>query len=71
MSMDKAIASGKEHRKKYRGTKAFDCSCRNHGTCDYCKSNRLYKNLKKMQEPIDKMLQEQYNKYINKREKEV
>ena len=43
MSMEKAIASGKEHRKKYRGTKAFDCSCRNHGTCDYCKGNRLYK----------------------------
>ena len=24
MSMDKAIASGKEHRKPYRGTKAID-----------------------------------------------
>ena len=49
MSMEKAIASGKEHRKKYRGSKAFSCSCRNHGTCDYCKGNRLYKFNKKIQ----------------------
>ena len=40
MSLDKAIAHGKEHRKPYRGSKAFDCSCRNHGSCSYCTSNR-------------------------------
>ena len=55
MSMEKAIASGKEHRKKYRGTKAFDCSCRNHGTCDYCKGNRLYKFNKKIQTQFNRM----------------
>lgn len=43
MSLDKAIAHGKEHRKPYRGAKAVDPSCRNHGTCEYCKSNRLHK----------------------------
>jgi hypothetical protein len=41
--LDKAIKSGKEHRKPYRGSKAFDRSCRNHGDCPYCKNNRLFK----------------------------
>lgn len=40
MSLDKAIEHGKEKRKPYYGSKAFDCSCRNHGTCDWCLSNR-------------------------------
>ena len=40
MSLEKAIAHGKEHRKPYRGSKAFDCSCRNHGSCGYCENNR-------------------------------
>lgn len=43
MSMDKAIESHKEHRKPYRGAKAVDKTCRNHGTCEHCKCNRLYK----------------------------
>ena len=40
MSLDKAIKYGKEHRKPYTGAKSFDYSCRNHGTCSYCSSNR-------------------------------
>ena len=43
MSLEKAIKSGKEHRKNYRGAKAVDKSCRNHGTCPYCRNNRLHK----------------------------
>lgn len=43
MSLDKAINSGKEHRKPYNGSKKFDISCRNHGGCEYCKGNRLFK----------------------------
>ena len=43
MSLDKAIQYGKEHRKPYRGSKAVDPSCRNHGSCPWCKSNRLHK----------------------------
>ena len=49
MSLDKAIKSGKEHRKEFRGAKAVDCSCRNHGDCSWCKENRLYKNLKRLE----------------------
>ena len=40
--LDKAIQSGKEHRKPYRGAKAIDRSCRNHGSCPHCRRNRLY-----------------------------
>lgn len=51
MSLDKAIKHKKEHRKQYRGSKAIDKTCRNHGSCDWCKENRLYKSNKQ----IDKM----------------
>jgi hypothetical protein len=43
MSMDKAIAHGKEHRKPYRGSKAIDGTCRNHGGCPWCEENRKHK----------------------------
>ena len=46
MSLDKAIEHGKEKRKPYRGAKAIDCTCRNHGSCTWCKDNRLHKRLK-------------------------
>lgn len=42
MSLDKAIASGKEHRKPYRKSKRFDKTCRNHGGCPYCEGNRKH-----------------------------
>ena len=45
--LNKAIEHGKEHRKPYQGAKAITCSCRNHGSCDYCLSNRLAKYLRK------------------------
>ena len=48
MSLDKAILHGKEHRKSYRGSKAIDKSCRNHGDCPWCLENHFYKNKKKM-----------------------
>ena len=41
MSLDKAIQSGKERRRPYHGAKAIDHTCRNHGTCSYCRDNRL------------------------------
>lgn len=48
MSLDKSIKSGKEHRKPYRGAKEVSDSCRNHGSCDYCKGNRTYNTNKKL-----------------------
>lgn len=44
MGLNKAIQHGKEKRKPYRGAKACSCSCRNHGSCSYCKGNRLHKH---------------------------
>lgn len=46
MGLDKAIQYGKERRKSYTGAKAICCSCRNNGTCEWCKNNRLYQYLK-------------------------
>lgn len=43
MSLNKAIIHKKEKRKPYTKAKACDRSCRNHGSCPYCKSNRLHK----------------------------
>lgn len=42
MGLERAIEHGKEHRKPYRRSKAFDASCRNHGGCSWCESNRLH-----------------------------
>lgn len=44
MGLDKAIKSGKEHRKEYRGAKAVDPTCRNHGSCPWCIGTRTNKN---------------------------
>ena len=43
MSHNKAILHGKEKRKPYTGAKAIDKSCRNHGSCIWCRGNRLHK----------------------------
>ena len=61
MAMDKAIEHGKEHRKPYTGAKAVSKHCRNHGVCEWCQSNRQYKNLKKMQKMLDMLAEECYN----------
>ena len=55
MCLDKAIKSGKEHRKEYYGSKAFDCTCRNHGSCKWCEENRKIKNIKRIQSMLDKL----------------
>lgn len=47
MSLDKAIKYGKEHRKQYKGSKAIDKTCRNRGTCVWCKENRMFTNFKR------------------------
>ena len=46
MGLEKAIEHGIEKRKAYRGAKAVDSTCRNHGSCKWCKNNRLYQQNK-------------------------
>lgn len=45
MSFDKYM--GKDKRRQYRGAKAIDRTCRNHGSCLHCKGNRLHNASKK------------------------
>jgi hypothetical protein len=40
MSLDKAIAAGKEHRKWHRRGARFDRTCRTGGSCKVCSGNR-------------------------------
>ena len=47
MSLDKAIEHKHEHREQYRGPKAFDKTCRNHGSCPWFEENRKHKNDKR------------------------
>lgn len=60
MTLDKAIKCGKEKRKKYSGSKAIDCSCRNHGTCAYCESGRQHFD-KKRRSAADDQIEEWEN----------
>lgn len=63
MSLDKAIASGKEHRKQYRGAKRVDKSCRNHGNhghgpgnqCPHCLGDRMHNTKMKEEKVKDEM----------------
>lgn len=57
MALDQAIEHGQEHRKPYNGSKRFDVTCRNHGSCPWCKSNRLYFD-RRQREYADKQLKE-------------
>ena len=59
MSLAKAIAHKKERRKPYRGSKAFDHTCRNHGSCSWCEGNRTHRNKKR--EPIEEVVAETQN----------
>lgn len=68
MSMDKAIEHGKEHRKPWRGSnrsKNFDKTCRNHGSCDYCKFNRLHTFMKNRAAAADDKLREWEEQSMN------
>lgn len=42
MAFDKAIKSGKEHRRQYYGPTKHDTSCRPGGGCPWCEGNRTY-----------------------------
>ena len=57
MSFDRYM--GKDRRKKFRGAKARDHTCRNHGSCPHCRDNRLYAN-RKRHAAADQQLKETY-----------
>lgn len=58
MSLDKAIEHHKEKREQYRGAKACDKTCRNHGSDDWATNNRLYRSnklLEKSEQDLDEI----------------
>ena len=59
MSLDKAIEHGKEKRKPYKGAKAIDCTCHNHGSCEWCRYNRVHKQIRDDEESRQ-ALEEEY-----------
>lgn len=59
MSFDKHL--GKEHRKPFHGSKAFDKTCRNHGGCPACLSNRLHSTNKRKLAADYKLNEEEAN----------
>ena len=61
MALDKAIKSGKEHRKPYRGSKAIDKTCRNNCGCPWCEENRKYKYIKIEKKMLDRLKDWCYN----------
>jgi hypothetical protein len=54
MGLEKAIQNGKEYRKQWSFAKQVDKQCRNHGSCKWCKDNRLHKFKKSLLKSIDK-----------------
>lgn len=64
MSLDKAILHGKTKRHELRGSASYDKSCRCHGDCPYCASNRLHQANKELARMLDQL--DYYNEYKNK-----
>jgi hypothetical protein len=62
MSLEKAVKHGKEKRKGYYGSQAFDHSCRPHGGCPYCENSRKFSD-KVARMKADKW--EQIDEYID------
>ena len=61
MSLEKAIKSGKEHRKPYRLNKAVDPMCRNHKGCSWCEGGRQYQKNKEIEKAKDKIKENNLN----------
>lgn len=59
MSLDKTIQHLKEHRKPYRGVKAVDITCHNHGSDDWAMEDCLIQPMKKLAKAEDKLKEHQ------------
>lgn len=57
MSLDKAIAAGREHRRQYRGAGAVDTRCRPPVRCAWCRRRLRYWR-QKQRERVDQALKE-------------
>jgi hypothetical protein len=48
----------KDYRKPYRGSKRVDPTCRNGGSCSWCRGNRTYRNVKREMAALEELLNE-------------
>jgi hypothetical protein len=53
--LDKAIKHKKEKRAPYYKSGKFDRTCRPHGSCPYCQSNRKHSELVRKESAKDKL----------------
>ena len=53
MGLDRAILSGKEHRKIYQDSRRYDRTCRAHGSCDWCCEGRQFSHKKAELESLE------------------
>lgn len=58
MSFDKFYPNRKDKIKPYRRSKAFDRTCRNHGSCPWCRRNKIFSNHKNRQIAEEKLTDE-------------
>jgi hypothetical protein len=56
MSFDKNYPNRKDKRKPYRKAKAIDPTCRNHGSCPYCRENRTHQGKRISKDKIKQTL---------------
>lgn len=54
MNLDKRIKHNEEYRKPYTGAKVIDCTCCNHGFCEWCKRGIDFINEIKRMKQVDK-----------------
>lgn len=64
---DNQYKNRKDKRKRYYGAKFFDRSCRNHGSCSYCKDSRLHSSRKRIEQYsiIDNEIEHEIDSQIN------
>lgn len=62
MAFDNQLGKGKDWRKPYYDSRAFDWTCRNHGSCGWCEGARTFASHRR--QPAD-----QATKHYNKRPK--
>jgi hypothetical protein len=55
MAFDRAYPNRKDQRAPHHGSKAFDRTCRNHGSCPYCQRGRLHQYTKAKERAEDEL----------------
>jgi len=60
MSFWNQYPNRKDWLEPYRGSKAIDGSCKNHGSCMYCRDNRLFASLRQRPADEEEQIEKRY-----------